>query len=699
MKTEEMIEILSGQGNFKTNPLIFESALYFFSAITLNIANIKKNSKYTNNSRINFYGLIFSSSGSGKDFAFKTVEECFNADRYEYISEIEKGIDKYTAPAGGDIMTEIMEISEIKKQAPKGIVLGLEGTKEGLFSRAYAQGISGFGSLNITHPEFGDILVGSSELINKLKELYDGSMTAKVTKGDNLAAIDDITVNMMAYGSQAGIAHQTKSELNKLVKTGMFRRTFILDLMPQLIEEQETNTDMTELREYLSGVYQKAFNVYRGSNGSPIFYEISDEADDAIRKIQKDLIAKANDDVGNDIKKAEIGALNMIENLAYIIAFIELSKEVEKSHVDKAYEFYKKCRESTIDSFRTNRPYVNMYKILLLNGKMAASEMIEKDNSIPTMKKAFEDELSMLEEYCYINNKVLVTTHGKVTRYSIVDLPQNDNSDIIVSICMDNKGKKSIDYKLVGVPFFGKSPKHSIESLVTSKDIQSFLTVEVKPSAKAIHGHRRDDNAVEGQNMIAFDIDEGMTIDEAIEKLKPYTYILYTTKSHRVEKNGVICDRFRVLMPTKQKFYVNPEVHKEMYENIAEFLGFQVYDKATRNISRFWFTNPGAEVFTNDAENIDVSAFMPETKAEELFSKNITEIDIKYNDKSIRGIYRWFFANTSQGNRNDHLYRLGCFVRDLGEDFASHITDVNLMLDEPLADGEIKNIIASVSRK
>ena len=326
-----------------------------------------------------------------------------------------------------------------------------------------------------------------------------------------------------------------------------------------------------------------------------------------LNAIYDDLLDKSNADLDDDIKKAEVGALAMIENLAHIIAFIENKKMVEKTHVVKAYGFYRRCRETTTETFSINHPYMTMYTMLKKRPKMSMSEMTRLDNSIPTAKLRIDDQMTLLEEHSYIKGEKLMTHGGKVTRYSIVELPSNDNSEIIVSINMDGKGKHSVDYNLVGVPFFGKHPKHSIESLVCSPDIESFLTVEVKPSAKAIHGHRKDENAVEGQNMLAFDIDEGMTIDEATAKLDKYTYILYTTKSHRKDKGGVVCDRFRVLMPTKQKFFVDAEAHKQLYENVSELIGFQVYDKSTRNISRFWFTNKGAEVMTNDKENIDIT--------------------------------------------------------------------------------------------
>jgi hypothetical protein len=49
--------------------------------------------------------------------------------------------------------------------------------------------------------------------------------------------------------------------------------------------------------------------------------------------------------------------------------------------------------------------------------------------------------------------------------------------------------------------------------------------------------------------MLIFDIDDGMSIDEAKRKFKKFTYLIVTTKSHKKEKKGIVCDRFRVILP------------------------------------------------------------------------------------------------------------------------------------------------------
>lgn len=60
-------------------------------------------------------------------------------------------------------------------------------------------------------------------------------------------------------------------------------------------------------------------------------------------------------------------------------------------------------------------------------------------------------------------------------------------------------------------------------------------------------GQRRKAGFVRAE-VFAFDFDRGMTLDEARTEFAAFQGVIYTTKSHRQEKNGVTCDRFRVML-------------------------------------------------------------------------------------------------------------------------------------------------------
>ena len=51
------------------------------------------------------------------------------------------------------------------------------------------------------------------------------------------------------------------------------------------------------------------------------------------------------------------------------------------------------------------------------------------------------------------------------------------------------------------------------------------------------------------QNCIILDYDDGTTISSMQKQLKKYKHIITTTKSNMLEKKGLVCERFRILIP------------------------------------------------------------------------------------------------------------------------------------------------------
>ena len=53
----------------------------------------------------------------------------------------------------------------------------------------------------------------------------------------------------------------------------------------------------------------------------------------------------------------------------------------------------------------------------------------------------------------------------------------------------------------------------------------------------------------DNQNILILDIDDGLTIEKAKEIFNNFQYFICTTKSHQKDKKGIICDRFRIILP------------------------------------------------------------------------------------------------------------------------------------------------------
>jgi hypothetical protein len=143
-------------------------------------------------------------------------------------------------------------------------------------------------------------------------------------------------------------------------------------------------------------------------------------------------------------------------------------------------------------------------------------------------------------------------------------------------------------------------------------------------------------------------------------------------------------------------FYVTPEQHKILYENLEKTIGITSNDTQTRNVSRLFYTNPEATVFTNNGKLLDVSCCIPSTeKSDKIMPvvENIEEMKESGElDRREAGFMKWFLMNTSTGNRHENLTKAAYFFRDLGVNWKDKVARLNAMLIEPMNDSEMKYI-------
>jgi len=689
MIIEEIVEKLSTVGKRRTDPLIWESSLYYFASILLNKYNYRK----TIGSRraIRYYSIVFAQSGVGKSFSLSTLEKIFHLENYGQAMKrfYEQSVSMLPEVPG--------DVDETLRYMPKTAITGLEGSKEGLFYVTAAQVASNFGSLNIMTEELGESISSSSEVLSKLKEMYDGKYKAKVVKGDATSELKDdingIICNFIGVGTRKGVTKDAERELNRITTSGLYRRSFIID-SKLYVEKNKEESQLKILKEYIEKLndYSKEDFVKRSQIDFFAEKDMTLEKGfiDRLEEIDDILIEIASNDRLNEFIQYDTGSLDMIVDLAHIISFIELEDKVSISSLNKAYDFFIRSRKSVEETFKTLHPYKIMYDLLKKKDNMTISEMAEIDHNLPIAKTAVTDNIALLEELCYRRDEVLIKNEGKVTRYRIEELPVNKLDKLIVSIHNEGDKEFAINFKPLEVTW------NQLEDLVKSEKVQSFCTAHFEPSARAPEGHRQAKSYIEGANLIAFDIDDGMTLEEAKQLLSEYTYIIYTSKSHNSSQYNYR-DRFRILLPTKNKFYVTTDQHKDLYINIEDYLSIKNNDIQTRNVSRLWYTNSKALIFKNEGVLLDVTYLLPSTDKSDSYLPKMNEINEEMEEgrlsKREAGYMKYFFAATSKGNRHENLTKAAYFFKDLGmSDWKEKVTRLNLMLSEPMSERDMKFI-------
>ncbi len=133
-----------------------------------------------------------------------------------------------------------------------------------------------------------------------------------------------------------------------------------------------------------------------------------------------------------------------------------------------------------------------------------------------------------------------------------------------------------------------------------------------------------------GTDLLVFDIDEGLTLTDAIEICKNDFVVIATTKSHQIEKKSGSkvkppCDRFRVIKVLERTITSDVEYHATW---IFEAKRLGCVDEQCKDIARFYF--PCRDVaFQNNGVKTQIRQPEPESIPENRNKQNIKPAQTK----------------------------------------------------------------------
>lgn len=156
--------------------------------------------------------------------------------------------------------------------------------------------------------------------------------------------------------------------------------------------------------------------------------------------------------------------------------------------------------------------------------------------------------------------------------------------------------------------------------------------------------------------LCALDFDDGdLTLENAVNSFCDMTHVIGVTKSHQKEKNGIICDRFRVVLVFESKIE-NLEIYKS---NMALLTRIHGADKACKDGARFFYP-------CNEIVSVNNDGYFQEVKNEILEIKK-TAIPQVYKDfrqvppKYIR-VFEKMYGPSNRNNAVFYLARRGLEV-------------------------------------
>lgn len=118
-------------------------------------------------------------------------------------------------------------------------------------------------------------------------------------------------------------------------------------------------------------------------------------------------------------------------------------------------------------------------------------------------------------------------------------------------------------------------------------------------------GHRTQLNWEGSNNCIVLDIDGGVSLDgvKSLIDNRHLKALIVTTRNHQKEKNEIVADRFRVLLPTSDVFEGNAREYTQYMREVNRYF-FNISDPATEEVARMYYCNPLQEEWYSEGTNL-----------------------------------------------------------------------------------------------
>ena len=191
------------------------------------------------------------------------------------------------------------------------------------------------------------------------------------------------------------------------------------------------------------------------------------------------------------------------------------------------------------------------------------------------------------------------------------------------------------------------------------EDVGSLLKLNGKYCMAQFKGnYRKSENYIENTiNTITIDVDSGLSIRDFLQKHSHLMFALGTTKSHQKEKNGLVCDRYRVILPLEECFNLSQYEYSLMMSEINRYFNA---DPACKDIARQFHGHPAAKVIMNQGELFDWWPYLDKAK-QKLKIRNFYASKRMKTLPAIKGDAEKFFMFARkkfnriyvQGNRNN----------------------------------------------
>lgn len=662
---------------------------------------------------VNIYSIGLATSGFGKGHSVNLLEDVTSEFRDQYMKSTFASVAEQNlfdlavdiaAAKGGDEQKELEILEADFKRQGHAPFLFDSGTGPAVKQLRYKLLLAGIGSINFQMDEMGSNLVGNTEVLNTLLELYDlGKIKAKLVKNtpDNERGLDiagSTPANVLMFGTSSKLFDGAKveDEFYSFLATGYARRCFFgmgksetkfasinpKDVYDSLVSKNQSKTISRWRTFFAKFANPRYFNLT---------LKVPEHVGVELISYRLQCEAEANEmPEHEEIRKAELSHRYFKSlKLAGVYAYLDESMDIETQHLRQAIKVAEESGASFQKLLKRERNFVRLAKYIATSpDNLTHADLVEDLPYYPTSTVARKEMMDLAMAWG-VSNHVVITKNvvQGVDFFSGSTLEETDLSKLKFSM----SDHFAYDYEEQ------EQPLEKLELLFKAPNMH-WCNHQFEGQ------HRSEDKVIPGFNMIVIDVDgdmydrEGNQIKHAVRRemvhdlLQDYTFATYTTKSHTEEEH-----RFRLIIPTNYVLHLDKDDYKEFMDSFAMWLPFDS-DTAANQRSRKWRTNDLGDVYINRGPQVlDVLPFIPKTKANNEYVQSVVDLG------NMDALERWFLNNMDVGGRNNTLLKYAMMLKDAGADYDSiekKVLKLNQDSGVPLKKDEVQTtVLKSVASK
>lgn len=700
---EELVDLLVRKTKHAQREFFRVEVAYFLSTVA-SVLRTNIESKDRGKIPVNTYTILLGNSGIGKGYSIGIMErKILGKFQKRFINELlpkvaEKNIIRLSQQVASRTGEDVGQI--IDKYKGEYIAAGPytyafdSGTVPAIKQMRHKLILAQLASLNIICDELGMNLASNMEVFATYLELYDqGLVKSKLIKNTkenkrNAEIPGKTPANMLLFGTPSKLfdGSQTEQLFMSLLDTGYARRCFFaLADNSKLKYKPEDATDL-----YLQSTngtisatidkYSSYFEQFADETYVDRTITIPDDVAIALLEYQLDCENKAEElPKHKELHRTELmHRYFKASKLAGVLAFIDKASSMTKIHLAQAIKITEESGNFFHKILIKDKPHELLAQYIAeVGSEVTQADLVEALPFYNKPQQVKTDILNLAIAWGYKNNILIKRSfQDGVELLSGESLKKTNLDELIVSYSEQFAEGYMAD----------KAPFNELQTLFQTKAI-NWCTHAFKEC------YRREENVIDGFNLIVLDVDTGVPISIAKEILSDWTYAIYTTKSHTEKEN-----RYRVVLPTNYILKLDEEDFRIFMKSIQEYLPLGS-DTSTHQRNRKWNSFSGGEYHSNVKELFDVLPFIPKTKQNDVYinhRKNVQPI------ANLTHLENWFIQRISTGDRNNQLLKYALMLADNNVELDIAINKVkymNSLISNPLDNEELTRTIMKTLRK